>query len=290
MKAIEADSLGKVYGNGVLGLRDLSMSMERGEVFGFLGPNGAGKSTTVRLLNGTLTPTAGTSKVMGRPSDDPEVRRIAATMGETARMYESLSVCENLRFYAAMYDISVRETDTRIDGLLESLELTAQRDLELGTLSTGMRKRVQLARVLLSRPEVVFLDEPTSGLDPEKARQITTIIRGLADERGTAVFLCTHDLALADGICRRFGFISDGIMIIEGTREYLVKESGMRDRLSIRTTTGIHRYAVSSEEEVNPLVREVMDRGGRIVEVLIERPSLEELYFGFVKEEKNEVA
>ena len=171
----------------------LDLAVEAGEIFGFLGPNGAGKTTTVRLLNGILAPTAGRSAILGLPSADEAVRRQTATLAELAAMYGHLS---------------------------------ALRTCSSTPASTAWRRRRParaprslLARVLLHRPRVIFLDEPTSGLDPQAARQVTRLIRGLALESGTTIFLCTHNLPLAEGVCDTFGFIREGRLVAGGSRE-----------------------------------------------------------------------
>jgi ABC-2 type transport system ATP-binding protein len=290
MKAIETHELGKVYENGVLALQDLSLSVEKGEIFGFLGPNGAGKSTAVRLLNGALTPSAGEALVLGRPAGEEEIRRRTATMGETAQMYDSLSVGENLLFFAQLYDVPVREAERRIAELLERMKLGGKRDLKLGTFSTGMRKRVQLARVLLHRPDVLFLDEPTSGLDPESSREVTALIRELAAEQGTTVFLCTHNLPMADEICDRFGFLHAGRLVRSGSRAELLEASGKADSLLVRTVEGDLRFPLEGNGGANgPLLR-VLEAGKTIIEAVLERPRLTDLYFNFIEEANNEVA
>lgn len=277
---IETDGLGKTYGNGVAALLDLSLSIGEGEIFGFLGANGAGKSTTVRLLNGTLRPSAGTARVMGRDPDSPQVRLCTASLGETAAMYENLGVRENLRFFAAMYGLPRADTESRIGELLERMHLAPKGDLKLGSFSTGMKKRVQLARALLHRPRLLFLDEPTSGLDPESGREVTELIREVAREQGSTVFLCTHNLPLAERICDRYGFISRGRLVRAGTKEELVRASGRKPALRVRTTSGERRYELAGEDQgINAILQGLLAEGQTIIEALREAISLEDLYF-----------
>jgi ABC-2 type transport system ATP-binding protein len=290
MVAIRAEKLGKVYENGTLALRELDLEIERGTIFGFLGPNGAGKSTTTRLLNGALAPSSGRAEVLGLPSDSEEARRKAATVTETARMYEGLSLEENLRFYARMHDVRESEIPARIEALLERLDLVEKRGALLGELSTGMKKRAQLARALVHGPELLFLDEPTSGLDPASAREAVAFIRELVTERGATVFLCTHDLALADTICDSYGFIDSGVMRAWGTRARLQAASGLADFLRVQTLEGELVYPLGGEPDSNAVLRSLMDGGRRIVEARRERPSLEDLYFSFIKEARRDVA
>jgi len=279
MTVVEARGLCKTFDNGVRAVRDLDLSVRRGEIFGFLGPNGAGKTTTVRLLNGTLTPSAGVSIVLGLASSDDRIRKRTSTLAELARMYENLSLRQNLLFFARMYDLPAEQADRRIRRQLERMGLWEKRDLKLGSFSTGMRKKAALARTLLHSPEVVFLDEPTGGLDPEAARQVVTLIRELAEEEKVTVFMCTHDLTLAEGICDTFGFIAEGRLLSVGSGEELIDATWKERKVRIRTLDRTHIVPFEKEEEIDALIRRVMDCGERVVEVRNDRPSLEEIYF-----------
>ena len=282
MKAVVTQDLTKTYANGVRALLGLTLQVEPGTIFGFLGPNGSGKTTTVRLLNGTLTPTRGTAEVLGLPPDSEAVRMKTATLAELARMYDHLTVAANLRFFARLYGMDRAAADRKIATLLAALELDGRLDQKLGTLSTGLQKRVYLARTLLNDPEVAFLDEPTSGLDPESALQVTELIRALARERGTTVFLCTHNLPLAERICDAYGFLHQGSMVASGTTEELVR--GVAEPLRVRVTTleGVHESVIRREEEINGVVRSIMDSGERVRDVRVMRPDLEALYFHYL--------
>lgn len=282
MKAIVTQGLGKVYDNGVQAVKDLTLEIEQGTIFGFLGPNGSGKTTTVRLLNGTLGPTGGRSTVLGLPPQDDQVRARTSTLAELARMYDQLSVLENLRFFAGLYGLSRASADAKIEELLTKLELWDKRGEKLGSFSTGMQKRVYLARVLVSNPEVIFLDEPTSGLDPDSGLQVTELIRDLAVERGTTIFLCTHNLPLAERICDIFGFMHEGTLVACGTKEELAGELISSKKVVITTTKGTHEHDLKRDEEINDKILEVIRAGESVTEVRIERPDLEALYFHYL--------
>jgi len=277
--AIHAEGLTKVFDDRIRAVSGVNLDVEEGTIFGFLGPNGAGKTTTIRLLNGTLTPTGGTSRILGLESREEEIRRRTATLAEEARMYEHMSVLDNLRFFAAMYDLPPSEAEPRIRTLLERMKLWDKRELKLGSFSTGMKKRVYLCRTLLHRPEIVFLDEPTSGLDPEAATQVTDLIRSLAREHGTTIFLCTHNLFLAERICDGFGFIRSGELVAAGSREELIRASTQTPEVEIRTDRGTERFGYGTEADIDGLVRRVQEQGKRIIEVRLLRPTLEEVYF-----------
>lgn len=282
MKAIVTRNLDKRFANGVRAVSALSLEIEKGTIFGFLGPNGSGKTTTVRLLNGTLAPTGGTAEVLGLPPDSQAVRLRTSTLAELARMYDHFTVADNLRFFAELYGMSRAATARRIDALLASLQLDEKRDQKLATLSTGLQKRVYLARALLNDPEVAFLDEPTSGLDPESSLQVTELIRSLAREHATTVFLCTHNLPLAERICDAYGFLHQGSMVACGTKEELIRGVSKARKVRITTIERAHERVIQREEDINGIVRSIMDAGERIREVRILAPDLEALYFHYL--------
>jgi ABC-2 type transport system ATP-binding protein len=282
MKAIVTRNLGKSYANGVLAVSDLTLEVEKGTIFGFLGPNGSGKTTTVRLLNGTLAPTGGTAEVLGLAPDSQAVRLKTSTLAELARMYDHFTVADNLRFFAELYGMSRTAAAQRIDALLAALQIEEKRDQKLATLSTGMLKRVYLARALLSDPEVAFLDEPTSGLDPESSLQVTELIRSLAREHATTVFLCTHNLPLAERICDAYGFLHQGSMVATGTLEELTRGVSEARKVRITTFGHVHETVIQREEDINGIVRSIMDAGEKIREVRIVTPDLEALYFHYL--------
>lgn len=197
-------------------------------------------------------------------------------------MYDHLTVIDNLRFYAALYGMTHSAAHGKIEALLATLELRVKGAERLGSLSTGMQKRVTLARTLLNDPEVAFLDEPTSGLDPESSLQVTELVHSLARERGTTVFLCAHNLAQAERICDAFGFLHEGRLVAAGTRGELVHGIAEATKVRITTIEGTHEQVIGREEEINGIVRAIMETGERIREVRILAPDLEALYFHYL--------
>ena len=160
METVTIQKLSKTYPGGKEALKQLSLSLNLGEVFGFLGPNGAGKTTTVKLLTGVLTPSGGSCDIMGvNPSTQPEkAYLLSGIVTEHAQMYDNLTGMENLIFYAAAFGLGPKEGKQRGESLLRELELTEAKDRKLAAYSTGMRQRLSLARALLHRPKVLFLD------------------------------------------------------------------------------------------------------------------------------------
>ena len=236
MQTVVLDNLSKTYSGGKEAVKGVSLFLEKGEVFGFLGPNGAGKTTAVKLLNGMIAPTGGSCSVMGYdPAQEPEkVHAVSGVLTEHARMYDHMTGLENLVFYAQIFGIPEDEGKRRAKELLEKLELEEAAGQKLAAYSTGMRQKLSLARAMIHRPEVLFLDEPTSGLDPESAQNVNRLIRELAGEQGTTVFLCTHQLRYAQEICTRYGLIEEGRLLAEGTLPKLREEVSPGARLLIR--------------------------------------------------------
>jgi len=299
MNAIEVVNLKKSYDGRTFALRQASFEIAQGEVFGFLGPNGSGKTTTVRLLNGILTPSGGQIMIMGKKlaKDPAEIHRICGVMTETALMYENLTGLENLTFFGRLHgmkDIAIKE---RGFALLRSLEIFEAKDRKVKTYSTGMKRRLSLARALLHNPKILFLDEPTSGLDPEAAMNVTRMISKLSAEQGVTVFLCTHQLRYAEEICTLYGFIHKGKIIGLGTFEQLLQQKNSKRYLEIRgealpeiktsekTPDGKLRVPIGNDGDVTPILQDILARGGKVFEAKQVRWSLEDLYFSFQKGE-----
>lgn len=290
MAVIEVEELEKSYPGDVKALKGVSLSVKKGEVFGLLGPNGAGKTTTIRILNGALEPEKGSFSVLGIETANERLRKHTATMSENSKMYESLSIEENLRFFASMYEMERNEAQERMQELLSRMQLWDRRADKLGTLSTGLKKRVQLARTLLHSPQLLFLDEPTSGLDPDSARQVNSLIRTLAEEYGTTVFLCTHNLPRAEEICDSFGFINEGEIVRSGSKEEIIGSIGDNSLVHVKTITGetIEEH-IEDPSQINSLLRRLMDGGIGISEVIRPKPSLEEAYFHYIGRSSHEL-
>lgn len=219
---IHVDRLTKCFplpGGGVLtAVHDLSFTVMAGEVYGLLGPNGAGKTTTLRMLLGLLRPTSGQAAIAGFGSSDhpDEVKRRVGFVSATAGLYLSLTVREMLLFFADLYAVPPADARAELDRLTDLLRLEDFIDQRCGTLSTGQRQRVNLARALIHRPPVMLLDEPTWGLDVLVSQVVTEYIDHLRGQ-GKAVILTTHHLDDAERHCTRFGLLHRGELVSEGT-------------------------------------------------------------------------
>jgi ABC-2 type transport system ATP-binding protein len=230
---IHTDGLRKRYGR-TDALRDLTMDVSRGEVFGFLGPNGAGKTTAVKLMLGLARPSGGTVRVLGAPAGDRAARRRIGYLPELFRYQGWLSAREVLRLHARLAGIDPRENRTETQRVLELTDLVAAADRRVGGYSKGMQQRLGLAVALIARPDLVFLDEPTSALDPVGRAEIRDLIRRLAAE-GTTIFLNSHLLAEVEQVCDRVAIVDDGRVIEEGRLDVLL--SGGVVRVKVETAS-----------------------------------------------------
>src|SRR3989441_5385854 len=225
--AIEARGLERTFKGGVEAVRDIDLSVARGEVFGFLGPNGAGKTTTVRMLCTLLPPTAGSARVAGIDvvTDPAEVRRRIGVALQEIGLDPVQTGRELLELQCGLYGITGANARARAEELLELLGLTDAADRRTKTYSGGMKRRLDLASALVHSPEVLFLDEPTTGLDPASRRTVWDEVARINDV-GTTVFLTTQYLEEADRLCDRLAIIDGGRIVAEGTPERLKAEVG----------------------------------------------------------------
>ena len=217
MNAIEVNSLTKKFGD-FKAVDNISFNVEEGEIFGFLGPNGAGKSTTMMILTTLLKPTSGHALVGGHNvvSDAKKVREKIGYVQQEISVDEFLTGRENLYLHARINQIPSNLIKSRIDEVLELVELGEKQDDATLTYSGGMRKRIDIANGLLSRPAVLFLDEPTVGLDIQTRRKIWGYIRKIRKDFGMTIFISTHYMEEADNLCDRIGIIDFGkIQIID---------------------------------------------------------------------------
>ena len=205
-------------GAELVAVDDLSFAVSAGEVYGLLGPNGAGKTTTMRMLLGLLPPDSGEAIVGGFSSSTAatEVKRRVGLVAANAGLYQSLTPREMLEFFADLYDVPLDGARVEIERLSVLLGLTEFLDRRCGTLSTGQKQRVQLARALIHQPPVMLLDEPTLGLDVLGTQVVTEYIAHLRDA-GKAVILCTHHMDEAERLCDRIGLLHRGRLVQEGT-------------------------------------------------------------------------
>src|SRR3982751_684945 len=206
---------------GVVAVKDLSLHIEPGEVYGLLGPNGSGKSTTLKIILGLVSPTRGHTEIFGRDSRLVESREAVGFLPENPYFYKYLSGAETLVFFGRLCGMKGATLKNRVNELLDLVGLNKARDRRLGTYSKGMLQRIGLAQALIHDPRLVVLDEPTAGVDPAGSREIRDLIIDLK-RRGITVLLSSHLLAQAQEICDRIGILADGVMVRQGHLQDLI--------------------------------------------------------------------
>lgn len=218
--SILAKNLTKKFGN-YTAVDKINLSIKKGEIYGFLGPNGAGKTTTIRMLTGTLTPTAGEISILGLPMTEYEleIKRRIGVVPDEPKIYEGLRGREFLDFIIGVYNLDKDTILPRVEELTSAFVVDYLEDY-IGDYSHGMSQKLMLISVLMREPEVMFLDEPTVGLDARAARILKELLNKYAKE-GATIFLTTHVLEIAEKMCNRIGIIDKGHLIAEGSLEEL---------------------------------------------------------------------
>jgi ABC-2 type transport system ATP-binding protein len=309
---IVAENLVKVYNGKVRAVDGVSFDVKPGEVFGFLGPNGAGKTTTVSMLSAGLRPTQGRAIVDGLEvgKDPEEVKRRIGVIFQESTADGDLTGIENLEIAAGCYGIPAAEGRSRARALIERMQLGEAADRQAKTYSGGMRRRLELAVGLVHRPRVLFLDEPTLGLDPQGRAGFWGFIQKLREDIGMTVFVTTHYLDEADGMCDRIAIIDHGKIVALGTPNELKDKVG-GDVVTLKTATGTadmsevlrslpgvhsivaqdgsYRVKCQNGETFVPLAVEACSRRGvGVTGVIVKRPSLDEVFLDFTGREYRE--
>lgn len=295
MKIIEVDNLRKEFG-AVLAVKDVSLDVEQGEIFGFLGPNGAGKSTTIKMLSTLLKPNAGSARLAGYDiaRQPNEVRRSIGLVFQDPSLDESLTARENLIFHAMLYGVIPRERDERMAEVLKMVDLADRQNDVVKTFSGGMKRRLEIARGLLHYPKVLFLDEPTVGLDPQTRNHIWSYIHQLRQREKITIFLTTHYMDEAEN-CDRIAIIDHGQVVALDTPDGLKRLVGgdvislktandaeaataISEKYGVRITRddeGLHFEIADGEEFIPKLVSELRTS---IKSVSLRRPTLDDVF------------
>lgn len=213
-EVVQAQRLCKNFGS-INALKNLSLTIYEGEIFGLLGPNGSGKTTLIRLLLGLLKPTSGSAIVLGRKIPSLGVLQEVGYMTQLDALYYDLTVEENLSFFATIFGIHKKERRKRIDEVLEIVALNKRRHSIVETLSGGMRQRLSLACALIHKPRLLFLDEPTVGIDPELRYNFWNYFSNLS-KKGVSIIISSHNLDEAER-CHRLAFLKEGELIACGS-------------------------------------------------------------------------
>jgi ABC-2 type transport system ATP-binding protein len=298
--AIETNGLRKQFGEKVA-VEDLSLTVPRGEVFGFLGPNGAGKTTSLKMLLGLVEATAGSATVLGAPLGDRATRARMGFLPEHFRFQDWLTGRELLHFHGRLYGLGGAALEARADELLTRVDLLDAAHRAVKTYSKGMMQRIGLAQALLAKPELVFLDEPTSGLDPLGRLLVRDIIHELKAD-GTTVFLNSHLLGEVEATCDRVVFVKAGRAVHElslsgdvagldaelrtgplddGARAALAELGAVQPGLD-----GYMRMRVAALDVLPEIARRLVGRGVALYEMKAARKSLEAWFLEVMGEEQ----
>jgi ABC-2 type transport system ATP-binding protein len=207
-----------------------SFDVATGETYGLLGPNGSGKSTLIRILSTLLIADGGEVRLLGHrlPDEQARVRRLIGRVSVDAAFYKKLSARENLLYTALLYGLRPSVAEPRAMDALERLGMEERTfSVPLEEMSRGMQQKISIARALMINPPVLLLDEPTTGLDPRSRRDVQTFLEDLRRREGTTILLTTHDMAEAERLCARIGFLAHGRLVAEGTAEALKRQAGV---------------------------------------------------------------
>jgi ABC-2 type transport system ATP-binding protein len=285
--------VGHIFRKQRVALRDLSLSVQAGEILGYLGPNGSGKTTTLKLLMGLLRPDSGTASVFGLPLGDPSWKRRVGYLPENPYLYDYLTVAEYLDYVGRIFGMSPSERRDRSREKLAQVGLEGAAGIPLRRCSKGMLQRAGLAQALLNDPELVFLDEPMSGLDPIGRRLVRDIMLGLK-RAGKTVFFSTHILPDAETLCDRVALLKNGSLVSVGRLDEILDLSVSHMEMLVSgiaaarlDVPGIgQRHAMGErwrlevdEAALAEAVGAVVEGGGRILAIHPVRQSLEDYFF-----------
>jgi ABC-2 type transport system ATP-binding protein len=283
-------------------VRNLSLTVRRGEIFGFLGPNGAGKSTSIKMLLGLAKPSGGEAFVLGAPCGDVEIRRKIGFLPEDFRFYTWLTAAELLRLHGRLAGVNPPQLRQRVPELLELVGLTPHREKRLRDFSKGMLQRIGLAQALIHEPELIFLDEPTSGLDPMGRRLVRDIIRAQRD-RGATVFLNSHLLSEVEVTCDQVVFIKQGEVVgghdLRAHPDGEIRVTGRVQNLPQAALAGLSTWTTFADlsgdrltliTQVNAalpdILRHLVTSGADVFEFTPQRVSLEDLFLKIMGEDR----
>ena len=295
--------IGKKGQTELQAVQNLTLEVDKGEVFGFLGPNGAGKTTTVHMLTALIRPSTGQAQIAGYElgKQDTEIRRNVGILTESPGMYERLSAEKNLTIFANLYDVP--DVVQAVNKYLSMLGLWERRYDAVGSFSKGMRQKLAVARALIHEPQILFLDEPTTGLDPEAAKTVRNFIEELKTQ-GRTIFMTTHNLDEAERLCDRVGIFRQQLLAVDTPANLRKQLFGRKVVLHLREVNPIwaeeisrldgishieiveNKMVVSMQdpEQSNPtIIQYLVGVGAQILFVGELRHSLEQIYLEMVK-------
>jgi len=297
---VETENLTKIYQNKVA-VNGVSLSVDKGQIYGFLGPNGAGKSTCIKMLTGLVAPTSGKGQVLGFPLGNVQARKKLGYLPELFRFQDWMTGTDLLNFHTGLFHLNRDpERNTRI---LKRVGLLGQEKYKVGGYSKGMQQRIGLACALLPNPELLFLDEPTSALDPIGRKEVRDIILGLQKE-GTTVFLNSHLLSEVEAVCDYITIINKGAVVKSGSTQGLLMNKvtlqvrcdplseeimqSIRQRFYpevLQQDDGRLTLTLDNQEEIPEIAGIIMESGAKLYELTPQHETLESVFLKVIGEE-----
>jgi ABC-2 type transport system ATP-binding protein len=300
---ISLENIDKSLGGRAI-LKDVTLSVMRGDIFGYLGPNGAGKTTTIRIILGLMKATAGNVSVLGQDVQDDRTRRKIGFVLEADGLYDNMTARANLMYYARLYDVA--QPEAKINEALKTVGLADRAGDKVSSYSRGMRQRLALARAMAPGPELLVLDEPTAGVDPTGQIDMRELMLDLVHNKGKTILLSSHNLDEVQRICNRIALIHKGQIRLYGEKDKLQREMG-HGGVVIETAEPVSPavvvelaklsgFKITQQEGIRLLLSRAPDadipsavallasRGVRIEQVIKQQASLEEMYTTIVKE------
>jgi ABC-2 type transport system ATP-binding protein len=296
---VEIRNLVKHYGR-IEALKGVSLSVEKGEIFGLLGQNGAGKTTMVKILLGITRPTDGEANLLGEPAGTPAARKRVGYLPEDHRFPEYHTAYSLLDFYGALLEVPKTQRHRRIIEMLEMVGLTGRMHTKIRTYSKGMKQRLGIAQAIFHNPDVIFLDEPTDGVDPVGRREIRTLMLQLKAQ-GKTIFLNSHLLGEVELVCNRVGILHLGEKIREGATADLTRQRGLfliglapgqelpADALGpmgyqVARRQDLWEVALLDGQSIDPVVDLIRSRGLSLRHLEEKRQTLEDIFVETVLE------
>lgn len=306
MITVEVSNLTKIYEStskkrSVTALKDFSLSVEEGTVFGLLGPNGAGKTTLVKILLGIVFPTLGTAKILGQSIDNYEIKKRVGYLPENHKFPPYLTGEDVLKYVGKLTGLKSNEIDSKIDGLLQLVKMEKWKRTKVKKYSKGMMQRLGLAQALINDPDLIFLDEPTDGVDPIGRKEIRDILLNLK-KQGKTIFINSHLLSEVELISDRVAILNKGVLIKEGTVEDLTTE---KETYSIQFSNEVtettlkevlegfiidkikptgFELKVNNDEELNMVIDHLRRIGVIIKSIVPVKMSLEDMFITLINE------
>lgn len=270
---IQVDALNKHFGS-IHAVKDVSLEIPTGQIFGLLGPNGAGKSTSISIMTGLIDCDSGSVALNGLNPQSKQARFKIGLIPQSIALYEELSAVDNLSFFASLYDIPKNKMSERMDWALEFVGLSDRANDRVSQFSGGMKRRLNLAASLLHDPDYIFMDEPTAGVDPQSRNKLFENVLKLK-ELGKTVIYTTHYMEEAQKLCDKVGIIDHGQLLALGTVDQLLKQYGGDTKVSISSEQGVQHF---ESGDVSQDLIEALKKSNKVYDISMHRPDLETVF------------